>query len=314
VLLLTLVLPSRVRGDVPAAPKPPPRVASLTLPAHPRVLFFSPHPDDEALAAGGLLSRLVREGDAVRVVFMTNGDGYPWAVQEDFHLKKPRDTDYLALGELRQREALAAAHELGLAKRHVSFLGFPDGGLAELWRAHWSRTHPYTSPYTKEDSPPYPGAVDPNVDYDGQDLTSVIARLLRDFRPTVVIMPHPYDTHLDHAHTSYFVTEAVEALQDRRALPKDLVILTYLVHDPFWPPAPVTAADRLPPPSPTRVPDTAWAEVKLTPAELTVKEEALSRYRSQSEVMAEFFRRFQRENELFGRVKSEVLAKIAAIH
>ena len=297
---------------VPPEPKSGPPVPTLTLPLHPRVLFFAPHPDDEALAAGGLLYRLARAGDAVRVVFMTNGDGFPWAAQEDFHLKKPTDVDYLALGELRQREAFAAAQRLGLAKRHVSFLGFPDGGLAELWRAHWSRTHPYTSPYTKEDSPPYPGTVDPDVDYDGQDLTSVIARLLRDFRPTVVIMPHPYDTHLDHAHTSYFVTEAVEALQARHVLPKDLVILTYLVHDPFWPPAP--SPDPLPPPSSSRVPDTAWAEVKLTPAELAVKEDALARYRSQVEVLADLFHRFERDNELFGRVKSEVLAKIAAIH
>ncbi|TMA36286.1 MAG: PIG-L family deacetylase [Deltaproteobacteria bacterium] len=307
-LLLALSAPP-VRGDVPSQPAPATPLPILALPPHPRVLFFSPHPDDESLAAGGLIYRLVHAGDAVRVVFMTNGDGYPWAAQEDFHLKKPTDTDYLALGELRQREALAAAQRLGLAKRHVSFLGFPDGGLAELWRAHWSRT----SPYTKEDSPPYPGTVDPNVDYDGQDLTSVIARLLRDFQPTVVIMPHPYDTHLDHAHTSYFVTEAVEALQARHVLPKDLLILTYLVHDPFWPPAPGTCTE-LPAPSASRVPDTTWAQVKLTPAEVAVKDEALARYRSQVEVMADLFHRFQRENELFGRVKSEILAKIAAVH
>src|SRR5439155_14135368 len=79
-----------------------------------------------------------------------------------------------------------------------------------------------------------------------------------------------------------------------------------------WPPAP--SPDPMPPPSSSRVPDTAWAEVKLTPAELAVKEEALTRYRSQAEVMGDLFRRFERENELFGRVKSEILAKIAAIH
>ncbi len=310
--MVALLLPLCVRAGVPPVPKVP-AVQPLTLPAHPRVLVFAPHPDDESLAAGGLITRLVHAGDAVRVVFITNGDGYPWAVREDFHLSKPTDSDYLALGELRQHEALAAAERLGLAKRHVSFLGFPDGGLAELWRAHWSRTHPYTSPYTKEDSPPYVGAVDPDLNYDGQDLTSVIARLLRDFRPTVVIMPHPYDAHLDHAHTSYFVTEAVEALQDRRVLPKDLVILTYLVHDPLWPPAPGTTPT-LPPPPISRVPDTDWTEVKLTASELTVKEEALARYRSQEGVMADLFHRFQRDNELFGRVKSEVLARIAAMH
>src|SRR5437667_10147182 len=288
------------------------RPAALALPAHPRVVVFAPHPDDETVGLGGLLFRLAQAHAPLRVVFVTNGDGYRRALEQDFDVEQPTDTDYVALGELRQREALAALAHLGVARRDVRFLGFPDGGLAELWRAHWSRTHPYTSPYTKEDSPPYPGAVDPDVDYDGQDLTSVIARLLRDFRPTVVIMPHPYDMHLDHAHTSYFVTEAVEVLQARRVLPKDLVIPTYLGHDPFWPPAP--SPDPMPPPSSSRVPDTAWAEVKLTPAERAVKEDALARYRSQVEVLADLFHRFERDNELFGRVKSEVLAKIAAIH
>src|SRR5207245_3007020 len=169
-----------------------------------------------------------------RRVFRTDGGGFPLAAQGDLPPEEATDRGLPAPGGPRQREAFRPAQGAGLAEGHVSFLGLPGGGLAELWRAHWSRTHPYTSPYTKEDSPPYVGAVDPDLNYDGQDLTSVIARLLRDFRPTVVIMPHPYDAHLDHAHTSYFVTEAVEALQDRRVLPKDLVILTYVVHDPLW--------------------------------------------------------------------------------
>src|SRR5207247_6384648 len=65
-------------SDLPPVPKVP-AVQPLTLPAHPRVLVFAPHPDDESLAAGGLITRLVHAGDAVRVVFVTNGDGYPWA-------------------------------------------------------------------------------------------------------------------------------------------------------------------------------------------------------------------------------------------
>jgi len=107
----------------------------------------------------------------VRVVFVTNGDGYAEAVAQDFHEQKPRDTDYVEFGEIRRREAIAAARHLGLHRGDLVFLGFPDGGLAQLWQDHWSRTRPYTSPYTKEDSPPTPDG----AEYDGQDLASLVA-------------------------------------------------------------------------------------------------------------------------------------------
>ncbi len=168
--------------------RPASSVAPLALPAHARVVVFAPHPDDETVGVGGLLFRLAHGHTPLRVVFVTNGDGYRRALEQDFAVERPTDADYVALGELRQREALAALAHLGVARRDVRFLGFPDGGLAELWRAHWLRTHPYTSPYTKESSPPDAEG----VGYDGQDLTSIVSGILRDFGPTVIVMPHPY--------------------------------------------------------------------------------------------------------------------------
>jgi LmbE family N-acetylglucosaminyl deacetylase len=310
-LAIALLPPCTAAGAGPAKPA---RVKSLALPRHPRVLVFSPHPDDETLAAGGLIHRLVQEGAAVKVAFLTNGDGWPWAARTDFHVTKPTDADYLAMGELRQREALAAARRLGLRKRDVAFLGFPDGGLAELWRAHWLRSHPYTSPYTREDSPPYDDSLNPDVDYDGQDLTSVLSRLLRTFQPNVVVVPHPYDAHLDHAHTGYFVIEAIDAVQARHELPRDVTILTYLVHSDVWPPAPGAAPDRLAPPPSSVIPDTAWLEIKLSANELAAKEDALARYRSQVGLPSDLLQRFIRRNELFGRISQGVLTQIASIH
>ena len=291
-----------------------PPVKPLVLPRTPRVLVFAPHPDDETLAAGGLIARLVRQRAAVRVAFITNGDGWPWAAQEEFSRKKPTDEDYVALGELRQREALAATRQLGLKQHDVSFLGFPDGGLAELWRDHWSRAAPYTSPFTKEDQSPYAGTVSPDAEYDGQDLTSVITRLLRDMRPNVVVIPHPYDTHLDHAHTGYFVTEALYALQARHVLRPNVMVLTYLVHNPVWPPALHGVQEPMVPPSIHRVPDTIWKQIVLSREEFSAKTSALSAYHSQIEASADFLHRFLRPNELFGLVKSKLLGRIAATH
>jgi LmbE family N-acetylglucosaminyl deacetylase len=290
-----------------ARPSPAPTVAPLALPANARVLVFSPHPDDETLGVGGLLARLAHARVPLRIVFMTNGDGYRNAVQRDFDLTQPTDADYVALGEVRQREALRAVAKLGVKRSQVRFLGFPDGGLAELWRNHWLPSYPYTSPYTKESSPPDSDG----IGYAGQDLTRVIARVLRDFRPTVVIMPHPYDVHLDHAHTSYFVTEALDEAAASRVLARPRV-LTYLVHHPSWPWGEPPAFDRFVPIA--GLPDTAWTETELAPAELAAKRAALAEYRSQLEVMQGFLLGFLRRNELFATVDGRVLERIAALH
>jgi len=291
-----------------ASAAPSSSVAPLALPAHPRVAVFVPHPDDETVALGGLLYRLAQAHVPLQVVFVTNGDGYRRALEQDFEVKQPTDTDYVALGELRQREAIAALAHLGVRRRDVRFLGFPDGGLAELWRAHWLRTHPYTSPYTKESSPPDAEG----VGYDGQDLTSVVSGILRDFGPTVIVMPHPYDTHLDHAHASYFVTEALSSLAASGVLSPTPLVLTYLVHYPRWPALRGPSFDvELPL---AEVPDTRWRESELTAAELAAKRAALEEYRSQLGVMNGFLRHFLCRNELFATVDPHVLTRIAAVH
>jgi LmbE family N-acetylglucosaminyl deacetylase len=304
-LLLVLAL-----WVTPVAARPP--AARFTLAPGARVMVFAPHPDDETVGVGGLLHRLVREGVPARVVFMTNGDAYVHAVEVEIDHAHPTVADYLALGALRQKEALRATSRLGIAKRDVSFLGFPDGGLAELWRAHWSRAHPYTSPYTQEDSPPYPHAIDPDVDYDGQDLLSVVEGVLREFQPTLVVMPHPQDRHPDHVHTGYFVTEAVTDLQAAGTLPRGVELLTYVVHFPSWPAIQPPIRDRQLPVD--DIAETHWAELELAPEDLAAKRAALTCYRTQLEVMNGFLRRFLCRNELFGDLSRATLARIASVH
>jgi len=283
-------------------------VAPLVLPPHPRVIIFAPHPDDETIAIGGLIFRLVHDHVPLRVVFMTDGDGYSRAVETDFDVRRPTDADYLVFGELRRREAVAALDRLGVGRKDIRFLGFPDGGLGELWRMHWLPSHPYTSPYTNESSPPAPDG----IGYDGQDLTTVVGRELSAFRPSVVVMPHPYDAHVDHAHTSYFVTEALSSARERGTLPKSVTVLTYLVHYASWPATTPPSSDRFRPlPG---LPDTAWVETNLAPAELEAKTAALAEYRTQLEVMNGFLRNFLCRNEIFASVDGRILDRIASIH
>src|SRR5262249_29258529 len=161
-----------VAGSVPASP--------LAMPPDARVLVVSPHPDDETIAVGGLLYRLERAHVPVRVVFVTNGDGYHDAVTRVVPARTPTSADYLAFGRRREDEALTALAQLGAPRQDVRFLGFPDGGLEALWRCHWARA--YTSPFTREDRPPYRG--NPSVEYEGRDLTGVLKNVMRAFHPT----------------------------------------------------------------------------------------------------------------------------------
>src|SRR5262245_43450761 len=73
-----------------------------------RLLVFSPHPDDETLGAGGLIQRVLDAGGAVKVVFMTSGDGFPAGVALVRHTLAPTAQDYRTYGMLRQEEAKRA--------------------------------------------------------------------------------------------------------------------------------------------------------------------------------------------------------------
>ena len=108
----------------PALPPP-----VLDVPEATRLLVIAPHPDDEVLGAGGLMQRVHGTGGAVRVVYLTDGEGYPEGVQREDHVQTPTAKDFLGYGKQRRREARAALVRLGLADAFQTFLGFPDSGL-----------------------------------------------------------------------------------------------------------------------------------------------------------------------------------------
>jgi LmbE family N-acetylglucosaminyl deacetylase len=288
---------------VPATPR-------LVLPPRPRLLVFAPHPDDEVLGAGGLVARLAAAGRPVRVVFFTNGDGYREAIVGADPRRTPRDGDYLALGRHRQHEALAAARRLGLPPAAVRFLGYPDDGLAALWEAHWAT--PYTSPHTRQARARYPDLLLPGAEYDGADLRWLVERVLARFEPNVVVFPHPADTHADHRHAGYFVLDAVSALQARRRLAPDTMLLAYVVHYPSWPRHGDPGRERCVPDP--RIGDTVWTELELAGRELEAKRAALEAHRTQIAVMGGFLREFLCRNELFGVLDHGLTGRIAAVH
>src|SRR5262249_56225251 len=103
--------------------------------------------------AGGLIAQLARQHVPVRVVFVTDGDGWLWAVASALNRPHPTPADYRRLGEIRKSEAVRAAGALGLPASAVEFLGYPDGGLAELPAGSRARQHPFRSPFTERIRP-----------------------------------------------------------------------------------------------------------------------------------------------------------------
>ncbi len=281
----------------------------LEVPPHLRLLVFAPHPDDETLAAAGLIQRVLATGGQVRVVFVTNGDGYVDGVRREVRRTHTSKADFIQYGELRHQEALQALTRLGVNGDNGLFLGFPDDGIDDLWAGHWSTRKPYTSPYTRFDRPEYKESLSRQVEYAGSDLDNEITRTLRDFRPDWVLLPDPRDRHPDHCTTGVFV---LDALRQLRAVGdshfKHTQALTYLVHYPDYPASPswvreIAGAGVGGSSTAGRVLSAArWFNLPLAAGELARKREAMGEYQSQVLVMQPFLRQFLGSSELFGQL------------
>ena len=135
-----------------------------------RTLVLAPHPDDESLGCGGTLALLRRAGQAVHVVFVSDGT-----------LSHPNSATYPAprLRDLREAEALAALRELIIPETEATFMRLPDRNV------------------------PSPGQ--PGHEQAGAELAAVI----RAFGPDTVLVPFERDPHPDHRATYQLLTTAL---------------------------------------------------------------------------------------------------------
>lgn len=263
-------------------------------------MVFSPHPDDETLAAGGLIQRVLSLGGAVKVVFMTSGDGFPEGVEKENHIARPTAQDYRNYGKMRKKEARQALRILGMKKQDVVFLNFPDGGLRNLLRQHWLDRFPYfRSPYTLEDHPQADDTVLPNIEFNGEDVKREIEKLLVDFRSTLIVLADYRDRHSDHCSTYFFVTASLKEFR-KKYLTLDPYIFTYLIHFRQWPVGSgAGTGSRLNPPEDFSEEGTDWISFALSDEELAKKRKSLMEYHTQMLVMGRYLMSFARANELF---------------
>ncbi|MGL5513339.1 MAG: PIG-L deacetylase family protein [Sporomusa sp.] len=277
---------------------------SIVLPET-RLLVIAPHSDDETLGCGGIIRDVLAAGGQVMVVVMTNGDGFTFAVEEQFHRPAINSTDYIQLGYVRQSETLRALRRLGLSDDKVVFFCFPDRGLNALWTDNWDIRQPYLSKYTASNHSPYNSSYQQAVPYAGQAVLANLGQVMSNFKPTLILAPHPADEHSDHAATWTFVAASFIGLSDKEISPKP-ELYTYLVHSGSFPiPHGYRRGQVLLPPRPLlQSYNSQWMTYEIDANAESIKEQAIKEYASQLRVpiMSSLLHSFIRKNELFAKV------------
>lgn len=268
-----------------------------------RVLIIAPHPDDETLAAGGLIQDTLKYGGEVKVVVMTNGDSFKRAVIENYNTIKPTPHDFLRLGYERQRETISVLKYLGVKEENIIFLGYPDKGLVLLWWKNFERT--LESAGTKKTHSPYINSYSKGTEHKGENVLKDLKSIIKEYNPTLVVYPHPNELHPDHWATNSFVKYTLYTLK-KDQIPQFL----YIVHRTDWPlPLGKHPHLNLNPPKPLLKTGTEWHLYPLSEEEVEKKGKAITMYKTQMNVMKDFLLAFDRKTELYGFYRNGTLRK-----
>lgn len=156
-----------------------------------RVLLLATHPDDDVIGAGGLIQRVIAGRGALRVLFITGGEGNVWPQRA--MLKKWRITaaDREAWADLRRGEAQRSLGIVNAPAGCSFFFSYPDQHLSELMHKGDMR------------------------------LRDDLLQHGEEFRPTLVVSPSFFDIHSDHHATAWYA---------HKAFSRDTPLAMYVVH------------------------------------------------------------------------------------
>lgn len=262
---------------------------SVMPPLKGKVLFVSPHPDDETLAAGGLLQDIQARGGEVYVVFLTNGDGFALDARATHRNMGAKPADMLRLGNQRMQEAKDATKLLGIPEDHVYFLGFPDRGLNAIYLQNYLT--PLKSRYTAASRVPYAGTVKQGAPYTGRELEELLGKVFDTAAPDVVLAPTFFDGHPDHRTAAYLSTR-LSSLYGAK-------LYFYLIHGGVEWPLPKGLHQGLPLSPPRQsLQGVRWNRYLVTPEQQAHKIAAIRAYKTQLRVIPRFMWAFVRQNEL----------------
>lgn len=160
------------------------------------LMVLAPHPDDESLAAGGLIQRALAHGARVSVVFVSDGENNPWpqrALERRVWIGPRQRAEW---ARRRRAESEVALRELGAEGISVHRLGWPDGGVT--WR----------------------------LLEQASSMVATMRDVLERERPSLLALPDLVDRHPDHS-AMHVLMEMVFQSMPRGAKPD---CLGYLLH------------------------------------------------------------------------------------
>ena len=262
------------------------------------ILILAPHPDDETVGCGGIIQKALAEGCAVYVVFFTNGDHNEVAFKlyEKKLVLNPKD--YIKMGELRRKEAIAAAEVLGVPRENLIFLGYPDYGTLKIWEQHWRNAPPYRNFLTRATNVPYPENYSYRAEYKGESIINDLKSIFSKLQPSRIFVSHPADTNVDHRALYNFTIVALMDMEGKIPTP---LVYPYLVHFGRWPyPYHYHPDLMLTPPDRLANSEILWENYNLTDGQGQKKLDALGCYKSQEVDRGYWLVSFVKRNEIFG--------------
>ncbi|MBI3321274.1 MAG: PIG-L family deacetylase [Candidatus Omnitrophica bacterium] len=282
---------------------------SVELTPQDRILILAPHPDDEVLGCGGVIQQAVAMRLPIRIVLLTYGDNNQWSflVYRRHPVFMPKAIQ--GMGLVRHDEALEAASLLGVDPSHITFLGYPDFGTLQIWKAHWGTRPPFRSMLTRVTAVPYANALRPGAPYKGEEILRDLTTILREFHPTKIFVSHPSDAMPDHG-ALYLFTRV--ALWDLEREEQPAALYPYLVHFKQWPSQRGYRPHEALEPPPSLREDIPWQAYPVRPEAMEHKRRALEAHRSQYAYSAKYLLSFVRANELFGDFRTAELRPSAA--
>lgn len=194
------------------------------------ILIFCAHEDDEGGWAG--LTRAAIENDIpIHFVYFTGGDA---GSCDRYYQHSCNPAEALSFGTLRMDETRAVLGHMGVRSSSIFFLGMPDGGSGEIWYHHPDPDHPYLSVLLASDHAPYQNVFQPNLPYARESVVAAVKKLLKEFRPEVVVTAHPpAEGHIDHVVNNYFVVKALQEMVSSKELsPQSIKLYVDRVYNP----------------------------------------------------------------------------------
>ncbi len=261
-----------------------------------RILILAPHPDDEVLGCAGIIHKAAKMNVPLKIVFLTYGDNNQWSflVYRKHPVLMPKAVQ--AMGQVRQKEAIAANQILGISQDQLIFLGYPDFKTLSIWYSHWNANPPAKSMLTNAREVPYENAFHPGAPYKGEEILEDLKTIMRDFKPTKIFVSHPSDHNCDHKSLYLFTRVALWDLHGEITAS----LHPYLIHYKNWPlPRGFHPEEKLSPP-PFLENQVAWKTNTLNSDEIAIKHLAIQKHHSQYISSPGYLLTFIRSPELFG--------------